>query len=341
MPYVTGAVNSMADLLAAIRTACTANGWTLSGDVLHKGTCYARVAAEAFNAYGTPPATGYLSVRAGNGIDGSNALTDAAIERAWIGYLSTTFAYPGTWGAWAWPVEYHIHVQADPDEVWVFVRYNTDYLQWLAFGQSGAPGNAGTGNWHAASVARYGNLGNGDVLVDRACNIAANGANNGIGYQPSFCPLPFWWFGNADSRKVSQNSAVHGAIDAATGSPVWSSNDGYLGAGNTVGAAPALTPLLGRIPSLWNSEAVLLPIQIIQARASAKVSLLAELQHARLTRNDYIEPAGIVTLGGDRWKVYPAYRRNLGARVGGVPSYDSIPINHSGTFAIAVRYDGP
>lgn len=30
MAYLTGSVNNLADLLTAIRGACTANGWTLS-----------------------------------------------------------------------------------------------------------------------------------------------------------------------------------------------------------------------------------------------------------------------------------------------------------------------
>ena len=40
MAYVTGAAASFADLKTAIQNAATANGWTLTSDVLSKDGCF-------------------------------------------------------------------------------------------------------------------------------------------------------------------------------------------------------------------------------------------------------------------------------------------------------------
>ena len=71
MAYETGSANSFADLLAALQAACTGNGWTLSGNVLHKGTCYAEVKLTQTQGSVVWPNSA-LGVRACNGIDGSN-----------------------------------------------------------------------------------------------------------------------------------------------------------------------------------------------------------------------------------------------------------------------------
>ena len=88
-------------------------------------------------------------------------------------------------------------------------------------------------------------------------------------------------------------------------------------------------------PSAWNGESVLVPIQVITSRPSNLWSLVGELTHARYVRLDNLEPGQLITLGPDRWKVYPFYRKDATARDGG----DGI--DHTGTLGWAIRYDGP
>ncbi|QDH70841.1 hypothetical protein [Marilutibacter alkalisoli] len=347
MPYVSGSANSFADLLTALRNACTTNGWTLSGTVLHKGTCYVDVLRETA-PFNLAPADSHLSVRAGNGIDGSNNLTDPAPRRAWLGLLRAV-APDNTFPDWSWPVTYHIHVLTDPDEVWLWVNYNTDFWQWLAFGQSPAGGNAGTGNWHAASICERGPSSGSNTTRINQCRVGADGvADRGGGNEAQFCPQPFFLFHTSASTYSHPNYAIHGALDDSTGAPIWSSGDrhfadGGVGGGyspHTVNASRALVPLYSRSPNQWNSEAPLLPVQVIQTRLSNKVSLIGEFRHSRLTRNKFITPGQVVPLGADEWKVYPVYRRNA-AVTGDVGSGTlGAGADHSGTFAIAIRYDG-
>src|SRR5699024_24385 len=119
-----------ADILAAVQSACTANGWTLSGEVLHKSTCYVRVAMQGESQ---------ISICGGTGIDGSNNLTGGAPNTNYFG--------AGYSPAMTFPATYHIHVLDAPGEVYVFVNYAVTGWQWLAWGQSNAFGAPGSGIW--------------------------------------------------------------------------------------------------------------------------------------------------------------------------------------------------
>lgn len=161
MAYITGTANSLSDLLAALRNACTANGWVLSGNVLRKGTCFAEIIAVPKVGLTTHADFGFLQVRGGNGIDSGNNLTDTPLDyaAAWpaCGVIGPNGNDRGvsTYTDWDWPVTYHIHVHASPDEVFLMVNYGAgQYWQGLSFGQSPSPGCPGTGNWVWASNPR-------------------------------------------------------------------------------------------------------------------------------------------------------------------------------------------
>lgn len=296
MAFVTGIANSMDDVLAALVSACTDNGWTLAGSVLSKGDCY--VAAQVV--------AGYLTVRGGTGVDATPALTGAAPALARIGpaWTGDTFTFPAT---------YVIHIGTTPDEVYLGINYEVTRWQWAAFGCSPAAGLPGTGNWCWASVLpsisssknRMGAFGSGGVntLLQVMAAFYMNGNSNGA------------------------TGFVHHGLDGGS----WSANgsDGCADAANGSGT------LISRLPNLWNGQTALVPIQPAIRRASNKVSIVAQLAHARLLRNDNLQDGEIITLGSDRWKAYPWHRKNAAARdvTGGG--------DHSGTFGWAVRYDGP
>lgn len=323
MAYVTGTAASFANLLTALRNACTANGWTLSGDVLHKGDCYVETKVAAIRS--GAPATGHLIVRAGNGIDGANALTDPAPRSMGMGLLNAVSGganYPD----WDWPVTYHVHIHGD--EVHMFANYDAGQRwQFVAFGRSPAPGCVGTGNWCTATMVDAGSYSQARI---NSYSIQPEGAHTdssiGGGY--------FW------GVRIKKASAIHGAHDATTGLARWSNPDAHFSSSLVDGqcsAAPTQSPLLSYLPNAWNSETILLPIQIVNLRPESKVSLIGELQHARVTRNDFIVPGGVITLGPDKWKVYPFYKKDTTQRDG----VGSSGTDHSGTMAVAIRYDGP
>ena len=82
---------------------------------------------------------------------------------------------------------------------------------------------------------------------------------------------------------------------------------------------------------------MLLPLRCYKERPSYKSSLIADLANARLVRINNLAPGDIVTLGAEKWKTFPWYRKDLSYPNGGVTGN----YNHSGTFGWAIRYQGP
>lgn len=300
MAYVNGSATTLADLLTALQDACTANGWTLAGNVLHKGDCYVQVTV----------VDGYLVILGGTGIDGSNALTGAGpyVARIGLAWTDDTMTFPVDWA---------VHIGTTPDEVYLLINYESTRWQWMAFGCSPVAGLPGTGGWYGASVGRS--------ISPYPDRIFIGPSSGGNGYGQS---MGLFW-----STAVGNNqSFVHHGLDGNT----WSGDSAVAASGATAAAVAVLAaqPLVARQPSLWNGESVLIPIQPHVARGSSKVSMLCDLSHSRYIRDDNYADGELITLGVDQWKVYPWHQKNAGTRDGGGT------ITHTGTLGWAIRYDG-
>jgi len=302
MAYDTSSVADWAALLTFIRNTCTANGWTLSGNVLHKGNCYVEIVADG---------TVGLRIRGGTGKDGSNILTGAGPAYAYLGEIA---AVPV-----AFPATAEVHVNASPDEVYVVINYSTNFYQMMAWGLSDVPGLTGTGVWYYATRC--------SVTGSRefSSNVTSLTINGASGVAPDGTPM----FNVAQANAgATDNAFIHGDVDAR----------GWHGdtAGGFAASNPYIAPLLACLPSDWNLEAVLLPFPVYVPRtAGNKFTLVADFKHIRHTRIDYLEPGDIITLGADKWKVYPWFRKDASVPDGGAM------LSHSGTLAYAVRYTGP
>lgn len=298
MAYATGTANDLTALRSALFAACTANGWMLSGEVLHKGSVHVRVQIVA----------GFLTFYAGNGIDGSNNITDGAPSLCRIGRIGNIVS-----SAFTWPLTYEIHVHAD--EVYLVCNYNIDLYQWAAFGQSTVQGLSGTGVWCAASAAA--------VAPTTSIWISATSGQH-------CCPALFYNVGLSGSNSRGAHFIHHG-LDGLG----WSDTLDNFGS-SAGGASFTVAPLASVLPNAWNGESVLLPIQVFMPRAvGGRVSLVADLADARYLRIDNQVPGEIISLGPDKWKVYPWYKKNSAVRDGGNG------VDHTGTFGWAIRYDGP
>ncbi len=303
MAFASGTVNSYSELLSALRSACTANGWTLSGNVLSKGACYTS----------TGSSTTSLQVTGGTGAS-AGVLTGAGPRTAMA-------RAPQSGLPIAFPATYFIHVLASPDEVYCILNWSTTCFAFVAFGCSPVPGLPGTGGWYTGTLV-------GDATVSNI--VIGAGTGNNIQYNGFGCPAPFWASQSATTGADSgANSYVHHGLDAAT----WSAVTGTGPGGTTVIAAHSVLPMLSVSPNTWNGEASLLPIIATIARGSTKSSIVLQLKHARYLRNDNLSDGQVITLGPDKWKSYPFYRRSTANRNGG----DNAT---TGTFGWAIRYDG-
>ncbi|HLD65151.1 MAG TPA: hypothetical protein VJA19_03820 [Pseudomonas sp.] len=294
MSYSNGVANDMDALRSALISACTAEGWTLSGDILSKGTTFIRLQI----------VSGWLTLLGGTGIS-AGALTGAALAVSRIGQVNGI--------AITWPANYELFVFAA--EVYLVVNYNVNFYQWLAWGKSTVQGLPGSGMWYGASM-----------FANTTSTLAMNptGSLSSPGYN---CPGLFWRQLSQATNSNTLESRVHTGLDGFG----WADGSGNPGASAIDGART----LLELLPNSWNSEAILLPIRAMQPRPSNKISLVADLQHARYTRIDNYTPGEVITLGADRWKVYPWYRKDAANRNGGQG------VTHTGTLGWAIRYEGP
>jgi len=319
MAYYSGVANNVNDLLNALRNSAVADGWTLTGDVLSKGTMH----VETLISYGN------LKARAG--LDGSMT---SPCPWQHIGYVAKStqstpcdITYPCNW-------EFHGHAQ----EVYFVVNFAVDRYQFLAWGKSTVPGLPGIGTWIGATV--------GDVLdetepytysfTNPPIAIFADGGGNPHGGRYGYISAAL--FGTNSSAHEEGNVTpcyVHHDLDGYGWRLEPSSSTNYDTFARYWIAHSSVTGPYTLQPSAWNAESVLLPLRCYFRRPSSMLSLIVDCEHARLLRIDNLTPGDVLTLGSDKWKVYPWHRKNTAERDGGHA------IDHTGTFGWAIRYLGP
>lgn len=299
MSYTTGTANDMAAVRAALISACTAEGWDwdASVEVLSKGTIFMRLQV---TASGFLTLLGRTSKTAGD----APAVVQIGPFQSTSGYPLQKITYPAT-----------VHVFVFAHEVYLVVRHSGDYFLWAAFGRSSVAGLPGSGAWVAAT---------GASSESATFGIYISASGGATGGSAGLCAAPFW----ADASNY-RDCYVHSALDAAG----WDLRvNGENGSAVNVSAMGTLIKLQ---PNTWNSESVLLPIRAYKKRPSSLISLVADLEHARYVNVANYELEQVITIGADRWMVFPFWRKNLAA---GLSAHGE---NHSATFGWAIRYEGP
>jgi len=326
MAFVAGSANTVNELLTAFTNACTANGWVLASGILSKGDCYAK----PFINDGT------IALLAGTGQNGSTLVNPPTLSSA------STFRVPfapnigvslaGIDIAIAYPLTYFIHVLDNPNEVYLFINHNVTSWSYLAFGQSPVDNLTGLGVWYGGTGRGLNILASNDVSNAGASghlgcalfSYIAQGGTTVNGNQTIKC---FFHHNLSDSPSEWSISGTDGVGVVATQS--------WAGLPSQANATLTLMPLLTREPSTWNSGTSLLPIQPSIIRPDNRRSIVGDLKHARYARLDYIEPSQIVTLGGEKWRFYPWLQKNITDR-----NATGSDKTHSGTYGVAIRYDG-
>lgn len=327
MAYYNGVANSFNDLLTQLVAACVENDWTWADGILSKGAAFVKPWVES-TASGT---TGIgLVVQGGTGKSGSTLLTPSP-QTPRMGPPSRAVSQP------TWPMTYSIHLFTDPDEVFMVARFNVDYFFFVSFGLSSVPGLTKTGLWLSATSRRGRGPTAAGIFVT-ATGGGGSGFNDSDNVSSAGSPGCFLWNNNGTAtggiqETPGQNSAICTGLDGIDW-PFPTSNSTSYDAINTFNANIPARPHIERTPNAWNQESPLLPIQVYLVRASAKVSLVADIRNARYVRVDNYTPEQIVTLGADRWKIYPFYRRVAGTT-------DILGGDHTGGLGWAIRYDGP
>lgn len=300
MSYYSGTASSLADLRTALLTHAQADGWVLTGDVLSKAGVFFQIQVTATNIT-------CLGCE-------SNAVVNPAPNVVSIGRIFERIGYPTR--EITFPCNYEVFGFAQ--ELYLVVNYDVDSYQWMAFGKSTVPGLAGQGGWCGATQGILG------IASSGTSPIAISSTSGADTYEYTSAAL-FW---ATAAEQAARNAWVNHGLDAHG----WT----YNGSQFSIPIGIRHNSLLVSMqPSVWNSEATLLPLRCYKERPSYKASLIADLANARHLRIDNLVPGDILTLGSDQWKVFPWYRKDVASRNGGTN------INHTGTFGWAIRYEGP
>jgi hypothetical protein len=317
MAFYTQQVNSFEAIQQAVLAALASEGWTVSGSVVSKGGICAKITINA----------NYLRLYCGTGISGGEITGGPKMVTGQPGTKLDVcigrVLRSGSWSPFAFPAKLLLFIF--DSEVYIVLNNNVEEYQYLAFGKSGVPGIPGTGNWFAGTF-QYAAIGNG------------NGGNSfnmtemvgGAYYQnnKSACGI-FWNNDVANSLPYNGYNSWfhHGFLDVT----LHGDTTAWM---YSLAQAP-LAPLYATQPNAWNSESILLPLRAYAQRPEATISLVGELQNARLVRIDYLTPEQIITLGQDKWMALPWFKKDTANRNG-----STLTSNATGTLGWAVRYEG-
>ena len=329
MPYYTGTATSYANLASVLTSTLIGNGWVSSDGILSKGDMFIKLTTnESFVSANAPEG---LIAQGGTGQTGATLL-DASLIRPRLGRPRDNV------GAVTWPIEYFIHVLTGPDEVYLVVRYNVNLFTFMSFGKSTVPNIGGTGLWITGS----------NYFIEHsiynyayALKPTTGGTDYSYSYfYPSSPGAPFWetvWSSyNSNEHPNYRSATVHANLMSYP--LTWLGHETASSEGTMINAVAYAAPLISRLPSAWNAEATLVPIQVYATVGSDKVSLVVDVAHARYTRVDNYEPGQVISIGPDRWKIYPFVSKNTADRDCNNLSNSSPP--QSGTLGWAIRYDG-
>ena len=316
MPYYSGTLANRAAIIPTIVAACTANGWNwdAASNTLSKGPVFLVLTLISATAYQC------IQVQGKTGADDAPGNCPAYIQT-----MSSTVNHVFTW---TWPASYEIFLS--DTEVYVVFNFNDTFYTFLAFGVSNMAAKLpGTGMFFAVSSPTV------QAVFGMSTNLNGKGNIDVYTMEASAGGL-FWHTGGA-------GYIHHGYANTA------GNNHSYVDNPWVLSAAPGcyVLDLISALPNTWNDEIVLLPIRLFAVSKTMSTSssslrypqnryLVGELQDCRYCRNTYHPPGSIVTIGQDRWKIYPHLQRNTS-----VPNAGNTVSSHSGTFAFAVRYDGP
>lgn len=308
MAYYSGQASSYQELLNVLVNACVEQGWTWADGILSKDNLFIKLTISKSGNTETG-----IAAQGGTG-KSSGSLINPAITYPRMG-SPTTPDIPN------FPANYHIFIFAT--EVYFLAKFELNKFLYLAFGKSSVQLHE-SGLWISATACLDIHYNTGGIVI--------NPYGGGSNYSPLSAVAPFW--STADYTYyglLNSNSIILHGLDGMS----WSYGGSWAYRSALTTFVSQAQPLINRQPSNWFTNAILLPFHVFMNRLGDKKSLVCDFQHSRFLRIDHYDPEQIITLGSDRWMIFPFYKKNITTRNGGTG------IDHTGTFGWAIRYDGP
>lgn len=320
MAYETGTASSVTSLKTLIETFCAANGYTVSGGTISHPSSgnYTRLTIPSGTNY-----TGLYHMKVEQARN--SAFTVGVCARPAV------FRVPST----DWPFTYHLFALSNPNTIMCVGAYSAGQVSWLGFGDLVKPYNYTGGGWFSAQ---------GSQEMDERHYVGAPEASNFLGCTVDQGSNSFNAFGSANNQAGSampfwrDAGAANSFLYAEVAGYTWINSTTSANAYNPMDACRYLQPLMVMQPNVWNSHSVLLPVRPLLSVTGGTLMDLGQVNGLRVLRIDNFNLGDVITIGADKWKVFPAWQKNTTVRNGGTFGSPSLT---TGTLGFAVAYDGP
>lgn len=317
MPYETGTTTSFSDLRTRIHIFLQANGWTLTGNVIHRGNVYAKLRAYAAD----------LLVDGGQGESGGEltAKTPEDFGRLLAACWGTDISFPCT---------YHFFVHTNPDLFLCVINYATLNVQWLTFGELAKFGTWNGGQYFGAS---YCMTATGEGFWEkRFHNYYCREYNTNTGLTRPL-GIGYFWAARADDTASTYPSNMNMVCDIDGSPGDWIDNHGKQPGPRFNGSFFARDTIVNS-PNSFNSQTILMPVHVYASRPDAFCSLIGHTEHTRYCNVKHHDIGDILTLGAEKWMVFPHHKKSNDA-LNDSSQYKNN--GETGLLGFAVRYDGP
>lgn len=336
MAFETGTASSLANLQTKIETFLTTTaGYTLTSGILTK------TGTDIHVKFDNTENTAWLSLEMGKDSSAGSLLHTHPLwggsrpQRAGISQqpLSTSLAM-------SFPINYDFqHFTTNGEMFRCVIEYNDGFTQNIGFGEVVKAVNYYGGVYIDASVTYRGSSLNMEgwqleSLVWEGPNLVVSAANSGVAGLLPFSNRANNTLGNAASTQLW---AEVSGLDWYLPTSVTSGSGGKY-ANLPAGQVPLLTNRFSNLEAgaslqTHNANNTLVPIRLYGHTADGNYQRLGDVPDIRWTNIKNLNFGQVVDDGTDKWKCYPAYKKNAANLNGGS--------SDSGQIGFAVRYDGP
>jgi len=103
-----------------------------------------------------------------------------------------------------------------------------------------------------------------------------------------------------------------------------------------------VSPIHKTNPNAFNGQTVLTPFIPFLSGSDGYFIPLGRIGHVRFVKLTNYDPGDVITIGPDKWKVFPWSIKDTTKPDGErLPFYNSSSLPSTGVLGIAVKYDGP
>jgi hypothetical protein len=223
------------------------------------------------------------------------------------------------------PATYHIFNLQNPEVLVFMFTYGVNQTQWIIAGNlekihnSAYVGGAYMSGSSSVSVSNTRGL---QPLAETSYKCRATaGAQNGL----------FFGTGLNDGAACG---FIHVEMDGGVPLKRGITDSGLNAIAGSIAVGQTSARRLFRGLNTWNSQAILIPVELYYINSISHFKYLGHTEHIRFVRIDNYNSNDSIVLGSDTWRVFPMISKNVAERNGASGAGST----NSGTLGLAIRY---